>query len=127
MMFVPFCSRCIKSSFSRHITFESVLDEDRRLSMLSDTTYKDILMLQSEEIKHFRSKKEVASEVVSKDEVKSISMHFVTSKHYKSSKFVAYVNLIHKIQCLDIFLEAFVHILKRIDKFCYIYCLSVQS
>ncbi|KAL5572654.1 hypothetical protein UlMin_022251 [Ulmus minor] len=57
------------------ITSVLVLDEARKLNMLSETTYKDILTLQSEEVKHFRSKKEVTSEVESKNEVKSISMH----------------------------------------------------
>lgn len=56
------------------ITSESVFDEARRLDMLSESTYENILQLQSEEVKHFRSKKK-ASEFESKHKVKSISMY----------------------------------------------------
>ncbi|XP_062090785.1 uncharacterized protein LOC133797041 [Humulus lupulus] len=54
---------------------ESVLTKARRLNMLSESTYKNIILLQSEEVKHFRSKKKVVPESESKDKVKSISMY----------------------------------------------------
>lgn len=57
------------------ITSESVLAEARRLGMLSESTYESILQLQSEEVKHFRSKKKATSEFESKRKVKSISMY----------------------------------------------------
>lgn len=57
------------------ITSESVLAEARRFDMLSESTYENILQLQSEEVKHFRSKKKATSEFKSKRKVKSISMY----------------------------------------------------
>ncbi|PON50553.1 tRNA(Ile)-lysidine synthase [Parasponia andersonii] len=56
-------------------TSESVLTEARSLGMLSESTYKNILQLQSEEVQHFRSRKKVTLELESKHTVKSISSY----------------------------------------------------
>ncbi|GKV06607.1 hypothetical protein SLEP1_g18480 [Rubroshorea leprosula] len=42
-----------------HLGSASVLDEARRLDILSETSYRNILLLQSEEVRHFRSKTDV--------------------------------------------------------------------
>ncbi|GLT48580.1 hypothetical protein SLA2020_221970 [Shorea laevis] len=42
-----------------HLGSSSVLDDARRLDILSETSYGNILLLQSEEVRHFRSKTDV--------------------------------------------------------------------
>ena len=46
--------------------------------MPSESTYENIILFQSEEVKHFRSKKKVVQESESKDKVKSISMYYTS-------------------------------------------------
>ncbi|EXB94671.1 hypothetical protein L484_001879 [Morus notabilis] len=57
------------------ITSESVLTEARRLNMLSESTCENILLLQRDEVKHFRTEKRAKSDFESKGKVKSISMY----------------------------------------------------
>ncbi|KAF4365419.1 hypothetical protein F8388_012784 [Cannabis sativa] len=69
-------------------TSESVLSKARRLEMLSESTYKNIMLLQREEVKHFRTKKKVIPESESKDKVKSISMYSEPLFHGKICSFM---------------------------------------
>ncbi|KAF3441931.1 hypothetical protein FNV43_RR15846 [Rhamnella rubrinervis] len=55
------------------VASESVLTEAKRLGMVSESTYNEILLLHSEEIKQFRSKTKAAIEFEPKQEVKSVN------------------------------------------------------
>lgn len=55
------------------VTSESLLMEAKRLGMVSESTYKEILLLQNEEVKQFRSKTKETIEFESKHEVKSVN------------------------------------------------------
>lgn len=52
-----------------HLGSTSALDEARRLNILSESTYKDILLLQSEETRQFRSKTDGDFEYQAKNEI----------------------------------------------------------
>ncbi|XP_020536378.1 uncharacterized protein LOC105637727 isoform X3 [Jatropha curcas] len=54
-------------------TSESVLTEAKRLNFISESTYRNILMLQRDEIKHFKAKTEDNFNFKPKDEVESIT------------------------------------------------------
>ncbi|XP_059433610.1 uncharacterized protein LOC132166751 isoform X2 [Corylus avellana] len=54
-----------------NVTSESVLTEAKRLGMLSESTYRNILLLQREETKRFKSKIELSSDSNSKHGFKS--------------------------------------------------------
>lgn len=58
------------------ITSGSVLTEAKKLNLLSESTYKNILLLQSEEVKKFRSKTTEAIEFESNHGVKSASTYW---------------------------------------------------
>ncbi|XP_015898263.3 uncharacterized protein LOC107431788 isoform X1 [Ziziphus jujuba] len=58
------------------ITSGSVLTEAKKLNLLSESTYKNILLLQSEEVKKFRSKTTAAIEFESNGGVKSASTYW---------------------------------------------------
>ncbi|GAV78437.1 ATP_bind_3 domain-containing protein, partial [Cephalotus follicularis] len=52
---------------------ESVLSKAKRLNIISDSTYSNILLLQEEEIKHFKPNYDTTSDHESKNEVESVS------------------------------------------------------
>ena len=51
---------------------EFVLTEAKRLNIISESTYRSILVLQKEETDHFRSKAEVISDSASQHETESV-------------------------------------------------------
>ncbi|KAK9269171.1 hypothetical protein L1049_000940 [Liquidambar formosana] len=55
------------------VTSESLLNEAQKLSILSESTHRNIILLQSEETKHFRSQIEVTSDCELNHEVESVS------------------------------------------------------
>ncbi|KAF5748584.1 hypothetical protein HS088_TW04G00542 [Tripterygium wilfordii] len=54
------------------ITSQSVLTEAKRLNIISEPTYQSVLLLQKEEMGHFKSKTEVTVDCDSKDEIKCV-------------------------------------------------------
>lgn len=56
-----------------NVASESVLTEAKRLGMLSESTYRNILLLQREETKRFKSKTELLSDSNSKHGFKSVN------------------------------------------------------
>lgn len=55
------------------VTSESILTEAKRLGMLSESTYRNILLLEREETKRFKSKTELSSDSKSKHGFKSVN------------------------------------------------------
>lgn len=56
-----------------NVTSESILTEAKRLGMLSESTYRNILLLEREETKRFKSKTELSSDSKSKHGFKSVN------------------------------------------------------